>query len=249
MGYYGGYRRRSYNSWRNRGYGRSSAPSKYTTLFRQFGSVVGEIQKAFLALEEDALDELFHDYGAIHGSSAESYARKTFPAWKGGKTRLSGQTLERLVELVPPYLESVQRMELVKLVAKQHELEGRKLYKNISLNIEEPGAAFAEIDAALREMETDDVLAHIPENIMQAATWLYDDDVTAARAVLAESKRVLNEIMKKAARRDLELLKRTISSGQVKTANYSVELPAGTLSVNAFTPAKGLLDTFIGWFK
>lgn len=249
MGYYGGYRRRSFKSWRSRGYGRTYSPSKYTTLFRNFGAVVGEIRKAFFSLEDDALDELFQDYGAIHGDAAESYARKTHLAWKSGKTNLSGQTLERLVELVPPYLEPEQRMSLVKLLAKQHEPKGRKPYKSITVNIEAPGNAFGEIDAALREMETEDVLAHIPEHVMQAAKWLYDDDITAARAVLAEAKRAENEIMKQSARKELELLKRTIGSGQVKTANYSVELPAGTLSVHAFTPAKGLLATLFGWLK
>lgn len=249
MGYYGGYRRRSYKSWRSRGYGRNSGPSKYSMLFRNFGSVVGEIRKAFLALEEDALDELFNDYGAIYGASAESYARKTFPSWKSGKTSLSGQTLERLVELVPPYLEPEQRMELVKLLAKQHEPRHGKPYRSVRINIEDPDQAFAEIEEVLRTMESEDVLAHIPEHVMKAASWLYDDDVTAARAVLAEARRAQNDIMKKAACRELDLLKRTISSGQVKMANYSVDLPAGTLSVQAYTPQKGLLQTLFGWLK
>lgn len=249
MGYYGGYRRRSYKSWRSRGYSRSSWQSKYTELFHKFGSVVGDIRKAFLEFSDDALNELFQDYGAIHGASAEQYARKTFPAWKSGKTNLSGQTLERLVELVPPYLEPEQRMSLVTTLAKQHEQKSSKPYKSITVNIEAPGTSFAEIDAALTEMDTEDSLAHLPEHVMKAATWLYDDDVTAARAVLAEARRAQNEIMKRSARKELELLKRTIASGQVKTANYSVELPAGTLSVRAFTPPKGLLSTLLGWLK
>ena len=98
-------------------------------------------------------------------------------------------------------------------------------------------------------MDTEDVLAHLPEHVMTAATWLYDDDITAARAVLAEAKRAENDIVKKQARREIELLKRTISTGQVKTANYSVDLPAGTLSVHAFTPAKGLFATIRGWLS
>ncbi|WP_458232256.1 hypothetical protein [Roseateles sp. P5_E8] len=247
MGY--GYRRRSYRSWRSRGYGRSQAPSKYIQLFRSFGQVVEEIRSAFFALDDDALDELFQDYGAIHGSSAEAYARKTFPAWKSRKTNLSGQTLERLVELVPPYLRSEQRMDLAKLLAKQHEKRHSKPFKSVRINIEEPQAAFDEIQAALNALETQDVLAHIPEHVMNAAAWLYDDDVTAARAVLAEATRAQNESMKASARRELEVLKRTILSGQVKAANYSVELPAGTLIVHAYTPPKGLLHSLFGWLK
>lgn len=114
MGYYHGYRRRKYTNWRGRGYGRNAGSLKYSALFRNFGSIIGEVRSAFFALEDDALDALFNDYGVIHGSSAESYARKTFPSWKSGKTSLSGQTLERLVELVPPYLEPEQRIGLVR---------------------------------------------------------------------------------------------------------------------------------------
>jgi len=247
--YYGGYQRRSYRSWRSRGYGRSSGASKYAELFRLFGPVVADVRKAFLGLPEDALDELFHDYGAIHGEPAEEYARKTFPAWRSGKTNLSGQTMERLVELVPPYLKVAQRMELVKALVKQHDPKHQKPHKSVRINIEEPGGGFAEIGAALRELETDDLLAHLPEIVMQAAKWLYDDDVTAARAVLAQAKHAENELLKQAARREIELLKRAISNGQVKTANYSVELPSGTLSVHAYTPSKGLLSTLFGWLK
>jgi hypothetical protein len=248
MGYYG-YRRRTYRSWRSRGFGRGSGPSKHAALLRKFGVVVDEIRKAFLALEECALDEMLQDYGAIHGASAEGYARKTFPSWKSGKINLSGQTLERLVELVPPYLEPEQRMDLVKLLAQQHDLRQGSPYKSVRINIEEPGSAFAEIESALSELDTQDVLAHIPEHVMKAATWLYDDDVTAARSVLAEAKRAQNETMKRSARRELDVLKRTITSGQVKTANYSVELPAGTLSVQAYTPQKGLIKTLLSWLK
>ncbi len=214
-----------------------------------FGPVVLGIRRAFLELADEGVDELFQDYGAIHGAAAEKYARKTFPAWKSGKTNLSGQTMERLVELVPPYLEPEQRMALVRELVKQHEQKGRKPYKSISINIEAPGDAFAEVDAALDAMEHEDALAHLPENVMKAATWLYDDDITAARAVLSEAKRAENEIMKKSARKEIALLKRTISSGQIKTANYSVELPAGTISIQAYTPRKGFLATFLGWLS
>lgn len=246
MGYYGGYRRRSYKSWRSRGYGRTTSwTSKYAELNRIFGPVVPKIRAAFLELADDALDELLSDYGAIHGASAEQYARKTHPAWKSGKTNLSGQTMERLVELVPPYLEPEQRMALVRELAKKH--EPRKPFKSVAINIEQPDAGFAQLDSTLDDMDHEDVLAHLPEQVMKAATWLYDDDITAARAVLAEAKRVENQLTKAQARREIELLKRTILSGQVKTANYSVELPAGTLSVSASRPPKGLFATLFGW--
>lgn len=249
MGYYGGYRRRSYRSWRSRGYGRGSAPSAYSRLYDTFGSAASKIQTAFLNLEADALDSLFEDYGSIHGDAAERYARKTYPNWKSGKTNLSGQTLTRLVELVPPYLSSAQRIELVELLVQKHKPRGRNVYRHIEVDVTQPQEGFANIDKALAEMEVADVLAHLPECVMEAAKWLYDDDVTAARSVLAAATRAENENKKRHARKELELLKRTVATGQVKTANYSVTLPAGELTVRAFTPSRGILGTIRSWFS
>lgn len=94
-----------------------------------------------------------------------------------------------------------------------------------------------------------DALAPVPEHVAKAATWLYDDDITAARSIISESVRYQNEIMKKSARREVDLLKRTIASGQIKTASYSVELPSGSINIQAYTPQKVFIKTIIGWLK
>jgi hypothetical protein len=60
---------------------------------------------------------------------------------------------------------------------------------------------------------------------MKAATWLYDDDITAARGLVAVATIAENEMMKGQARKDIGLLRRTITAGQVKTASYSVNHP------------------------
>jgi hypothetical protein len=171
MGYY-----RYYRSWSSRRY----APPKYSRLVNLFGAAVDNIKRAFLALDDDALDALLEDYSALHGYQAGKYARKTFPNWKSGSTQLSGQTMERLVELVPPYLSSEQRFSLLQQVLQKN--KPSKPYKSIRINVKEPVGGFAELDSSLASMQHYDVLAHVPEKVMQAASWLYDDDITAARA-------------------------------------------------------------------
>jgi hypothetical protein len=100
-----------YRTWRSRGW-RTQNISKYSKLTSLFGDAVGQIKKAFLDLDGEAREELLLDYGEIHGDSAERYARKTFVAWRSGEIKLSGQTMERLVELVPPYLAPSVRLGL-----------------------------------------------------------------------------------------------------------------------------------------
>ena len=220
---YGG--RGYYRSWRGRDY----APPKYVTLNSFFGPAVGKIKSAFFKIDKDALDELFDDYGAIYGSAAERYARQTFPKWRSGATQLSGQVMERLIELVPPYLEPARRLELLTEVVRYH--KPRKRVQTIVVDLKSPEKGIANIEAALAEMNVVDPLAHVPENVMNAAKWLYDDDMTVARAVIAEVEARENAMMKEHALREISLLERTIKAGQVKAASYTVEMPAGKLAV------------------
>lgn len=231
--------RRKYRSWRGRGY--SSKPTRYDALTSLFGGAVADMRKAFLTLEEDALDSLMSDYGSIHGDAAERYARKTYPNWKSGSTKLSGQTLERLVELIQPYLEPEQRHDILLKVLSKHKRSGT--HQSIRVNIKEPAEGFRLIDSALETLRSEDPLAFIPEHVMEAAKWLYDDDMTAARAMLAEATRAETDLLRANAIKEVGLLKRTISSGQVKSASYSVKTPVSTLSVVAYTPSKCFVAT------
>lgn len=230
MAYYG----RRYRSWRSRGW-RTYSPPKYSLLTQLFGNGVSEIKVSFLSLDPDGLNELLSDYGDMHGANAEAYARNTYPNWKSGKTGLSGQTMERLVTLVPPYLSSEQRFKILKLVLDNHKKS--TVLKNIRINVKEPSTGFAEVQDALASMKHEDLLEHLPENVMQAAKWLYDDDITSARAMLADAKKIETELIKKNATREIDLLKRTILSGQVKSASYSVEMPAGSLNIVVYSPS------------
>lgn len=199
------------------------------------------MRKAFLTLDEYALDSLMSDYGSIHGDSAERYARNTYPRWKSGATKLSGQTLERLIELIQPYLAPEERHDILLKVLSKHKRSGA--HQSIRVNIKEPTEGFRQIDDALERLRSEDPLAFIPEHVMEAATWLYDDDMTAARAMLAEATRVETDLLRTNAIKEVGLLKRTISSGQVKSASYSVQTPISTLSVVAYTPSKCFVAT------
>ncbi|MBI6856087.1 hypothetical protein YA0002_25320 [Pseudomonas cichorii] len=181
------------------------------------------------------------DYGTIHGTSASQYATKTFPKWKDGTTKLSGQTMERLVELVPPYLEPEQRYEILLKVLKKH----KKIPPSctIRVNIKEPADGFRQINDVLQSLESTDPLAYLPKHVMEAAKWLYDDDVTTARSLIAEATNIEIDILRNDAMRQINLLRRTIESGQVKSANYSVETPVGRVSVVAYSPSKCFVAT------
>ena len=143
--------------------------------------------------------------------------------------------MERLIELVPPYLSPDQRFSILQSVLKHHKKTGTT--RTIRINVREPALGYSELQQALASMSHDDLLAHLPENVMKAASWLYNNDITAARAMLAQAERRENDLIQSKSAREIELLMRTISAKQVKTASYSVEMPAGRLYVVVYTPS------------
>jgi hypothetical protein len=233
-----GYRR--YRSYRYRNWG-SNPPSKYNKLQGLFGDAVEEIRRQFFELDREALDELLLDYGEMHGHAAESYARATMPKWKSGSTKLSGQTMERLMELVPPYLTAKQRLNILQSILSHHKRAAPTV--TIKVNCKEPAAGLAEVDAALRRIEVTDELAYLPTQVMEAAKWLYDDDLTTARGVMVSLASAETSALKQSAEREINLLKRTLSTGQVKAASYSVKTPGGNLNIVAYTPTRCFVAT------
>jgi hypothetical protein len=107
MGYYGYY---SYHD---------NVPSKYSCLVGLFGGAVDDVRKTFLAFQGNTLDAHLQKYSALYGDQAAKYAGETFPMWQCSVTKLSGQTVERLIELVPPYLSPEQRFSLLQKVLKK----------------------------------------------------------------------------------------------------------------------------------
>lgn len=227
-------RQHSYRWWK-------AHQEKYENLVRMFGPAVREIRSSFFAMSEQDRSSLLSDYGEIYGQSAEDYARKVFIDWKLGLTKVSGQTMERLIELVPPYLSAQQRYEILQLVLAHNKpkVEG----KVVRINIKEPMNGFAELETIMSAMRCDHKLAYLPENVFRAAKWLSANDVSAARALLAEVANLENNMMLSSARHEVDLLRRVISGGKVKAATYSINLPSGKVHVVAYNPSFCIIAT------
>ena len=170
MSRYYGYRRR--RVWH------SSEPSKKTVLRYQFGEVIQDVEHTFLHLPSYELEALFLDYGKNHGKSAESYARRTYGDWKSGCTQLSGNTAERLLELLPHHLSASERFDLVKKLRAKYIRRQSEYITVTADNWRTPVKdAINKVIAKSREFR-------LPEALAQKATWLSGGDVAAAQRLL-----------------------------------------------------------------
>lgn len=70
----------------------------------KYGGIDGDVRAAFFSLDSSTLTEFFKAYKTQYGSSAATYARKTYTTWKSGEIEPSGQTSERLLETLPAFL-------------------------------------------------------------------------------------------------------------------------------------------------
>ena len=95
--YYNGYRRNSYSG----SYWGYKNVSERDQLSADTGGIDKDIEQIFLNLPSFKLQSVLIRYGKEHGSSALSYAKKTYPNWKSKKVKMSGKVAERLLNLVP----------------------------------------------------------------------------------------------------------------------------------------------------
>ena len=219
---------------------RNYTPTIQNTLASMLGDALNKIIKIFLKMQPSELDELFTQYNLMYGSSAEKYARETYPKWKSGMTKLSGKTMERLIELVPPFLSSQLRYELLKDIFQKH--KKNKNERVIRVNVKEPIEDLREaeefiINSGLSEDEK------LPDSIVEFARWIYDDDMVVAKEIIKNLQLIEGERLKETALKEFYLLKRTIISGQVRTAELAVELPLTKLRIIAYSPSKCFIAT------
>lgn len=70
--------------------------------------------QSFFELTAQARAALLEDYRHKHGEKAYEYALATIPRWKDGSVKISGQTMKRLLDLVPRHVSADEKYEFVK---------------------------------------------------------------------------------------------------------------------------------------
>ncbi|MAT39866.1 MAG: hypothetical protein CL946_09715 [Ectothiorhodospiraceae bacterium] len=209
-----------------------------------FAGIDKDIQKIFFSLSEQSLDTLFKRYGQLHGKSAENYARKTFPNWKSGKTNLSGQTAERLLNLIPPYLPQNVKYELITKLRNHY---FQKKNSHVSTTNERWQADVFPVVEELIKVSSD---FKLPESLVNRAAWLANGDVEAANKILASLE--LEEAKVRSNYLDIEFNR--IQSlvdhmPHTQSIRHCIELPQGNIYVVIEQEKQTLMQSLFGGRK
>lgn len=230
-------------SWGGRNWGAYHV-SQRRQLTYMFAGIDKDIQKIFFSLSGQSLNTLFKRYGELHGKNAENYARKTFPNWKSGKTNLSGQTAERLLNLIPPYLPQSGKYELIKKLRNRYL---QKKTRHISTTHEKWQSEVAPAVDELIKVSRD---FKLPDSLMQRAAWLANGDVEAANKILEslelEEAKVRTNYLAIEFKRIQSLVDHMPHTQSIR---HSIELPQGNIYVVIEQEKQTLMQRLFGGRK
>lgn len=209
--------------------GKHDTLSKNDVLHQLFGALVDEIKRAFLTLDKATFTALLHDYRKIYGDKAADYAENTYPAWKSGSVRLSGQTMERLLAQVPPYLsEEVKLTVMVKLVRQCNLAVSTKKFV---INSQAPAKGVELLRAALRHTKSESAIHDLPPRIHEAALWLNAKDAGLANSMLTRVDVEVHGEQRRHAQAELIKLIDSILHKTARNPSYSINLPGLIINV------------------
>lgn len=215
--------------WRSYG---SYVVSKRQKLTSTFGGVDRDVERIFLSLESVDLEELLEVYTDEFGASAGSYARKTYPKWRNGSVRMSGEVAERLLNLLPPLLPYEARYDLVK---KLRQANFRKLSRTVQTA---PDRWRQDLQPAIDDVVRHGESANLSDALKQRLAWLADGDTAAAERMMSaaikdEAIGRLSYINAEFQRLEVMILE----LGNFHTAiHHKIDLPQGSIEVRIVVP-------------
>ena len=174
-----------------------------------------------------ALNGLLSRYGEKFGRGAEQHARKTYPSWQSGAVKPSGKTVERLIDLLPPFFSNEHRFDLIRKL-RAHHLERQKRYL-----ITTPEQWRGQLTPLIEELLQHGAKSDLPQIVYEKATWLTNGDAAIAQKLLQtidqeEANIRLSSIGEEFRR--IQFLLENVKSAEPVT--HIVELPQGDIVYN-----------------
>jgi hypothetical protein len=146
------------------------------------GQENANLVRVLLDLEPGPREQLFRLYQEQFGAGAARYARRTYQKWKDGTVQPNKQTFRRFLINLPHVMTFDLKCEVLR--------ELREAYceqdnYQVTVTTDDWQKTLAPlIESVLKESLT----VELPDFLQRRLTWLAEDDVTVANALLAESE-------------------------------------------------------------
>ncbi len=202
--------------------------SKHSELRRRYGGIIAEVQTEFLAFRGRQLVGLLDEYERRHGASARCYAEDTLKKWRSRSVQMSGQTAERLLDLVPPFLSPDRRFDLVTKLRAHYLRPAREQVRCDLDNWEQ------EVGAAVERVVGKSRALGFPADVMEGATWLASEDAKAAQELLARAEEIEARNRVAYLQAEFQRLRHMVSLLDARASasvSHEINLPQGNIGI------------------
>jgi hypothetical protein len=184
------------------------------------------VVRVILGLDPAVVDELFELYAKEFGQGAARYARRTRRKWQAGQVRANRQTFERLLVRLPALMSFDLKCEVLRKL--REEFCPKEDYQ-LRVGADDWREAVAPLVYTLVEKA---YAAELPRQIERRLQWLAADDMTVARAILAESQARESRNALELLEHEFEDITRLVAGGGGRRrVTHTVRLPSGTITL------------------
>ena len=183
--------------------------------------------KVLLELDTDSREELFQLYQDQFGENAARYARNTYQKWKAGSVRPNKQTFSRFLINLPRVMSFDLKCEVLRELREAYCPRGDY---NVTVSVDNWKSSLTPLVEEIIQRATS---AELPESLQRRLTWLAQDDILAANALLAESQaresRNAMALLEKEFSNIDELLDNAPRNTKI---SHVLKLPLGSIKMN-----------------
>lgn len=165
--------------------------SKMTKSSYRYGSLVERVTRIFLSMDDDTKDRVLQTYREKYGDGAYAYAKRTIASWQTRHVEQVGQTVMRLLEVVPMFVDLETKFELARIMREETLRRVRRF--NIHINIE-GDQSLSDAMASLKEIIDAQLGLKLPPGVLESSAWLRKEDASYFEQMIVEAeKRLLYE--------------------------------------------------------
>ncbi|HEY0867492.1 MAG TPA: hypothetical protein VGE01_08940 [Fimbriimonas sp.] len=156
--------------------------------FHRYGSLVDRVTRIFFSLDAETVDRILQTYRMRYGDGAYAYAKLTIQNWKPGQVHHVGQTVMRLLEIVPMYVDNDTKFELVQIMREETLRRLRQTRMRIVLTSRE---SLEEVMERVHEVAKAQLEIELPPGYLEMQAWLGAGDAVVFQRMIREGERRL----------------------------------------------------------
>jgi hypothetical protein len=146
------------------------------------GQENANLVRVLLDLEPEPREQLFQLYQEKFGAGAARYARQTYQKWKDGTVQPNEQTFRRFLINLPQVMSFDLKCEVLRELREAYCAQDNYRVTVTTGDWQDTLAPIVE------DVLSNALTAELPDSLHRKLTWLAEDDMTVANALLAESE-------------------------------------------------------------